>query len=500
MGRFSRGERRGKVARLVGLYCGCEAWEFAVSLLDTVLLWIGKNEKRWVGELKGFLGMASVSAQPEVHGGDTRAAAEWARDYLRGIGMEVEVIETGGGKGNPCVLATTPEKLAPKDSPHVLIYGHYDVQPAEPLELWETPPFEATVKDGKIFARGASDDKGQVHCHLAALTAWKEINEGFPCRITVLLEGEEEVGSKHLLEVVRAKKEFLKTAQVLLISDSHIFARGVPSITYGLRGLAAIEFVLKGAKTDLHSGLYGGAVVNPAHALCEVIAKLHDEKGRVTVPGFYEGVAEVTNEEREMWKGLPFSDEAYRKELGFAEGKGLYGEAGYSTLERKWARPTLEVNGLTSGYQGTGSKTVLPNRASAKITCRLVPGQDPERVGDALVDYLKKLAPRDVEFELVYRVTGSPPAITPIDSPAMGAAAEAMEAAFGKRPVFHRDGGSIPVVAWFKEELGVDAVLMGFGLADDAIHAPNEKLDLQQYFAGIRACAVVYEKLAERLK
>ena len=471
-----------------------------MSLLDTVLLWIGKNEKRWVGDLKGFLGMPSVSAQPELHGGDTRAAAEWAKDYLRTIGMEVEMIETGGGKGNPCVLATTPDRLAPVGSPHVLIYGHYDVQPAEPLELWETPPFVATVRDGKIYARGASDDKGQVHCHLVALTAWKEINEGFPCRITVLLEGEEEVGSKHLLEVVRAKKEFLKTAQVLLISDSHIFARGVPSITYGLRGLAAIEFVLKGAKSDLHSGLYGGAVVNPAHALCEVIAKLHDEKGRVTVPGFYEGIAEVTSEEREMWKGLPFSDEAYRKELGFAEGKGLFGEAGYSTLERKWARPTLEVNGLTSGYQGTGSKTVLPNRASAKITCRLVPGQDSERVGDALVKYLKEITPKDVEFELLYRVTGSPAAITPIDSPAMGAAAEAMELAFGKRPVFHRDGGSIPVVAWFKEELGVDTVLMGFGLPDDAIHAPNEKMDLEHYYAGIRACAVVYEKLADRLK
>jgi len=474
-----------------------------VSLLDTVLMWIGKNEKRWLGDLKGFLGIASVSAQPEKHGADTRAAAEWTKDYLRTIGFDVEMIETGGGKGNPCVLATTPENRAPKDAPHVLIYGHYDVQPAEPLELWETPPFQATVRDGKIFARGASDDKGQVHCHLAALTAWKEINEGFPCRITVLLEGEEEVGSQHLLEVVRAKKEFLKTAKVLLISDSHIFAKGVPSITYGLRGLVAVEFALKGAKTDLHSGLYGGAVVNPAHALCEVVAKLHDEKGRVTVPGFYDGIPEVTEKEREMWKGLPFSEEEYRRELGFAPGnpsRGLYGEAGYSALERKWARPTLEVNGLTSGYQGTGSKTVLPNRASVKITCRLVPGQDPERIGDALVKYIKEITPKEVEFELVYRLKGSPPAITPIDSPAMSAAAEAMEVAFGKKPVFHRDGGSIPVVAWFKEELGVDTVLMGFGLPDDCIHAPNEKMDLEQYYAGIRACAVVYEKLGERLK
>ena len=335
-----------------------------------------------------------------------------------------------------------------------------------------------------------------MHCHLAALTAWKEINHGFPCRISVLLEGEEEIGSTNLMSVVNARRELLKTAQVLLISDTNIFADGVPSITYGLRGLIGVEFALHGAKNDLHSGMYGGTIANPAHALCDMVAKLHDGGGRVTVPGFYEGVLPLTDEERQMWKKLPHDDTKYAAELGV---QNLFGEAGFSTLERKWARPTLEVNGLTSGYQGTGGKTVLPNRASVKITCRLVPNQDAERIGDALVTHLKSLVPPGVTFELIARSTGSPAAITPIDSPAMAAASEAMELAFGKRPVFQREGGSIPVVAWFKQTLGIDSVLLGFGLPDDRIHAPNEKLNLRYYYGGIKACAAVYEMLAERL-
>ncbi len=344
--------------------------------------------------------------------------------------------------------------------------------------------------------RGASDDKGQIHCHLAALMAWKEINAGFPCRVTVIIEGEEEIGSPHLMEVVAAKRELLKDAKVLLISDTNMFAEGVPSITYGLRGLVGMEIVLHGANTDLHSGMYGGTVANPAHAICEMVARLHDKEGRVTVPGFYDGVPEVTEVERAMWRTLPHSDEKFAADLGV---DALFGEAGYSTLERKWARPTLEVNGLTSGYQGTGSKTVLPNKASVKITCRLVPGQDAEKVGDALERHLRSIVPTGVRMEVVYRTKGSPPAITPIESPAMEAASAAMELAFGKKPVFQREGGSIPVVAWFKEALGVDTVLMGFGLPDDRIHAPDEKMDLAYYYGGIRACCAVYEFLGERL-
>jgi acetylornithine deacetylase/succinyl-diaminopimelate desuccinylase-like protein len=463
-----------------------------VSLLDTVLLWVDKNHSRWLGDLKNWLSIPSISAQPE-HAADVLAAEQWAADSLRGLGMRVETIPTAR---HPCLLATTPAGLAPADAPHILIYGHYDVQPPEPLEQWTTPPFVPTVRGEELFARGASDDKGQVHCHLAALTAWKEINGGFPCRISLLLEGEEEIGSPNLMSVVQARRELLQTAQVLLISDTNIFADGVPSITYGLRGLIGVEFALHGAKTDLHSGMYGGTVANPAHALCEMVARLHDAQGRVTVPGFYDGVLALTEEERAMWRQLPHDDGKYAAELGVKE---LFGEAGYSTLERKWARPTLEVNGLTSGYQGAGSKTVLPNRASVKITCRLVPNQDPEQVGDALVAYLRKLAPAGVRLELVARSKGSPPAITPVDSPAMRAASAAMEMAFGKKPVLQREGGSIPVVAWFKQALGIDAVLLGFGLPDDRIHAPNEKLDLRYYYGGIKTCAAVYEGLAEQL-
>ena len=464
-----------------------------MSLHETVQLWIEKNKNRWLHDLKSWLAIPSISAQPD-HAGDVLAAAEWASDYLRTIGMNVETIPTAK---HPCLLATTPEKLAPKGAPHILIYGHYDVQPPEPLELWTSPPFTPTVRGEELFARGACDDKGQAHCHMAALMAWKEINEGFPCRVTVLLEGEEEIGSPNLMTVVNAKKQLLKDAKVLLISDSNVFADGVPSITYGLRGLIGVEFALHGASTDLHSGMYGGAVANPAHAICEMVAKLHDARGRVTVPGFYENVLRLTEEERRMWKSLPHDDAKFASDLGLKE---LYGEEGYSTLERKWARPTLEVNGLTSGYQGAGSKTVLPNRASVKITCRLVPNQNPDKVGDALVAYLESIVPAGVRFELVYRSTGSPPAITPIDSAAMEAASEAMEMAFGKKPVFEREGGSIPVVAWFKEALGIDTVLMGFGLPDDRIHAPNEKLNLRYYYGGIKACAAVYEKLGERLR
>jgi acetylornithine deacetylase/succinyl-diaminopimelate desuccinylase-like protein len=464
-----------------------------VSLLETVLLWIDKNRSRWLADAKSWLSIPSISAQPD-HAGDVAAAADWASDYLRTIGMQVEIVPTAK---HPCLVATTPEGMAAKDAPHILIYGHYDVQPPEPLDLWTSPAFTPTVRGEQLFARGVSDDKGQVHCHLAALMAWREISQGFPCRITMIIEGEEEIGSPNLMKVVEAKKELLRTAQVLVVSDTSFFAPGVPSITYGLRGLIGLEFALHGAKTDLHSGSYGGTVANPAHAICEMIAKLHDAQGRITVPGFYEGVLAVTEEERRMWKTLPQDDRKHAEELGVEE---LFGEAGYSTLEREWARPTLEVNGLTSGYQGPGGKTVLPNRASAKITCRLVPSQDAEKIGDALEKHLRSLVPAGVRFELISRSTGSPPAITPIDSPAMAAAGDAVELAFGKRPVFQRAGGSIPVVAWFKQALGIDTVMLGYGMPDDCIHAPNEKMELANYYGGIKASAALYEFLAERLK
>jgi acetylornithine deacetylase/succinyl-diaminopimelate desuccinylase-like protein len=462
-------------------------------MLDTVLLWIDKNRARWLGDLKNWLNIPSISAQPD-HAKDVAAAAQWVFDYARTIGMKAEILPTAG---HPVVLLTTPDNLAPKDAPHILIYGHYDVQPPEPLELWKSPPFTPTVRDEILYARGAVDDKGQVHCHLAALSAWKEINQSFPCRVTMLIEGEEEVGSPNFMSVVNDRKEFLKTARTLIISDTSIYSRDVPSITYGLRGLVGTEMVITGANSDLHSGTFGGTIANPAHALCEMIARLHDSQGRITVPGFYDDVIGLTDKERKMWATLPYSDAQFAGDLGLTE---LYGEAGYTTLERKYGRPTLEINGLTSGYQGPGNKTVLPNRASCKITCRLVPGQDAEKIMDQVQDYLRKIKPPGVTLEFSYRSKGSPPCVTPLESPAMEAAGAAMKAAFGKAPVFKREGGSIPVPAWFKETLGIDTVMMGFGLPDDRIHAPNEKFELRQYYAGIKACAVIYQELADRLK
>lgn len=462
-------------------------------MLDSVLVWISKNDKRWVADLKEWLSIPSVSAQPD-HAADVRAAGEWAMMRLRDIGLNVRMIET---KRHPCVVASTPESACEPNAPHVLLYGHYDVQPPEPLELWTTGPFTPTVRDGRIYARGACDDKGQVHCHISALTAWKEINGGkLPVRLSVCLEGEEEIGSPNLLDVIDEMTPDWKTAKTLLISDTSQYAADIPSITYGLRGLADLEIFVHGANRDLHSGVYGGAVANPAHALCEIIAKLHDANGRVTVPGFYDGVQELTEQERTMWAGLPFSEKDFCAELGIKES---YGEAGFSTTERRWARPTLEVNGLTSGYQGPGGKTVLPKVASAKITCRLVPNQNPAKAAEALVEHLKTLVPPGVTLEIHLGRVG-PPAITPISSPAMQAATEAIEIGLGKKPIFQREGGSIPVVAWFKDKLNIDTVLLGFGLNEDQIHAPNEKLDLACYYGGIRTAAAIYDRLGKTLK
>ena len=462
-------------------------------MLDAVLLWLEKNQKRHLEELGQWLSIPSVSAQPE-HAGDVREAAGWAGDYLRGIGMQVEVIETAG---HPCVWATTPEGLCEAGAPQVLLYGHYDVQPAEPLDLWQTPAFKATVREGKIFARGASDDKGQVHCHLAALRAWREISGGLPCRVSVLLEGEEEVGSPNFMGVLKGRVAELAGVRTALISDSNQFAPGVPAITYGLRGLVYFEIKLTAANSDLHSGMYGGAVPNPANILAKVLADLHDATGRVTIPGFYDDVLELTEEEKRMWAGLAFDEAGFMKELGL---QVLAGEEGYSTLARKWARPTLDINGLTAGYQGAGAKTVLPGSASAKFSCRLVPNQKPGKIAKLVHEHIAKLVPAGIGCELKEIGAGSPPALTPMESEAMGAAAEAMEIGFGKKPVFTREGGSIPVVNWFKEVLGLDTVMVGFGLPNDHIHAPNEKLDLECYFGGLKTAAALYGKLGEKLK
>lgn len=458
-------------------------------MLDSVLLWIEKNRSLWLHDLKAWLAIPSVSAKPE-HDADIQAAAQWAAYYLRGAGMDATLVKTAR---HPCVLATTPDGLCPPDAPHILFYGHYDVQPAEPLQLWTSPPFTATVRDGKLFARGASDDKGQAFCHLAALAAWKQIAYELPVRLSVLLEGEEEIGSPNLRAVIAENADRLASARTLIISDSSQFAPGVPAITTGLRGLVYYELTITGANTDLHSGIYGGAVANPANALSHILGQLHDARGRVTIPGFYDDVRLPEPELRAMWKSLPFDESSLVKELGVPE---LFGEAGFTTLERRWCRPTLDINGLTSGYQGSGAKTVLPATASAKLSMRLVPDQDAIAIAEAFEKHIRHLAPAGVTINLE-RLSASPAALTPANSPAIAAAVEACEEGMGKKPVFVREGGSIPVVTWFKEMLGIDSVLLGFGLPDDNLHAPNEKLDLDCFYAGIRTAAALYDRLGK---
>ncbi|MEI7766952.1 MAG: dipeptidase [Phycisphaerae bacterium] len=464
-----------------------------MSMLDTVLIWISRNHKRWQGDLEKWLSIPSVSAQ-EAHAGDVREAAEWAEDYLRNIGLKVEIIAT---PRHPVILATTPAELAEPGAPEVLLYGHYDVQPPEPLDLWQSPPFKPTVRDGKLYARGANDDKGQVHAHLAAMLAWREINQKLPVRMTVLLEGEEEIGSPNLMAVVQAHAAQLRACKTLIISDGNQFAKGVPSIIYGLRGLVYAELTVTTANTDLHSGQFGGAVANPANALARIIAQLHDEQNRVTVPGFYTDVRPLTDTERAAWRQLPFDEAKFAGDLGVP---AVTGEAGYSTLERLWGRPTLDVNGLTSGYQGPGAKTVLPCRASCKVSMRLVPDQAPAAIMAAFDAHVQSLAPAGTKVEVHWHGPGSPPALTAVTGPAIAAAQRAITTGYGIAPVLCREGGSIPVVTWFQQALGLEAVMIGFGLPDDRIHAPNEKIDLDGYFGGIRTAAALYEELGQALR
>ncbi len=456
-------------------------------MLDSVLVWIEKNRRAWLDDLKQWLNIASVSAV-SAHDNDTAAAAEWAMSYLRGVGLRVRRIAT---PRHPCVLAATPDDLCPPDAPSILFYGHYDVQPPDPLEKWTSPPFTATVRDGKIYARGASDDKGQVFCHLAALMAWKQIAGEIPVRLTVLLEGEEEIGSINLAGVIKDHADELKTARALIVSDSNQFAPGIPAITTGLRGLVYYQIELTAAAEDLHSGVYGGAVANPANALTQMLGRLHDSQGRVAVGGFYDDVVLPEESIRRQWAQLPFDENEFVRRLGVPQ---VFGEAGFSTLERRWCRPTLDINGLTSGYQGPGAKTVLPCSASAKVSMRLVPNQDPDRISTAFEHCLDILKPPGVRLTRT-RLNATPAAVTQIDSPAITAAAAALEIGFGKSPVFMREGGSIPVVNWFKELLGIDSVLIGFGLPDDNLHAPNEKFNLDCLYGGIRTAAALYDRL-----
>jgi acetylornithine deacetylase/succinyl-diaminopimelate desuccinylase-like protein len=452
--------------------------------MDKVVDFINVNRDRYIDEMKQYLAIPSISALPE-HKGDVRACAEWTANEMRRIGLQnVRLEET---PGHPVVYG---EWLGAPGKPTILFYGHYDVQPVDPVHLWTSPPFEATVRDGEIYARGSADDKGQVFMHFKAVEAHLKQNGGLPLNMKFLIEGEEEVGSENLDDFIKAHKDLL-TADVVVISDSPMFDRGIPSICYGLRGLTYFQIDLRGSKSDLHSGSFGGAVANPAMVLAQVLSQMKDKSGRIKIDGFYDDVVPLREEERAEWQRLPFNEKKYRQELGAPK---LFGETGYSTLERVWARPTFEVNGLLSGFTGEGAKTVLPAVAMAKVSMRLVPNQDPKKIGDLFEAYLEKVAPKTVEMK-VTRMHGGKPWMTAFDNPYVQAAGRAIEQGFGQRPVFNREGGSIPVVSTFQEELGVPCVLFGVGLPDENAHAPDEKLDLGNFHNGVIASAFLYREI-----
>src|SRR5687767_14017001 len=452
--------------------------------MNNVIDFIQTNRDRYVEELKQYLAIPSISALP-AHAADVRRCGEWTVEELRRIGMNnVRLIDT---PGHPIVYG---EWLGAEGAPTILFYGHYDVQPVDPLELWESPPFEATVRDGEIYARGSADDKGQVFMHFKAIEAHLKKAGSLPINIKVIIEGEEEVGSKNLDQFIVANKPKL-AADVVVISDSAMFDRGVPSICYSLRGLAYFQIDLRGTSSDLHSGVFGGAVANPAMVLAQILAQMKDKGGRIKIPGFYDNVRPLSEEERAQWKTLPFNEKKYRKDLGAPK---LAGEKEFTVLERVWARPTFEVNGILSGFTGEGAKTVIPAVAMAKVSMRLVPDQKPDRVAELFEAYVKKVAPKTVEVK-VTRMHGGEPWITDYDNPYVQAAGRAIEQGFGRTPVFCREGGSIPVVSTFQRELGIPAVLFGVGLPDENAHAPNERLDLTNFHNGIVASAALYTEL-----
>ncbi len=452
---------------------------------DTIFNYIDANGERFVEELKDFLRIPSVSAKSD-HKDDIHAAAEWVKQAAVQIGLEnATVYETDG---LPIVYA---DWLHAEGMPTVLIYGHYDVQPAEPLELWTSPAFEPTVRGDDLFARGSVDDKGQVHLHLKGIEALMQTEGKLPVNVKIIIEGEEEVGSPNLVPFVREHKQLL-ACDAVMISDTTMYDYDMPSITYGLRGMAYFELLVTGANTDLHSGMFGGVVANPINAISTMIAKMKDENGRIQLPGFYDDVIDVSPEEREQLGRLPYSEEDFEKMLDIPD---TVGEAGYTDLERLWARPTLDVCGIWGGYQGEGAKTVLPGKAGAKVSMRLVANQDHHKVEGQFRQFVAENTPPGVTVE-VRELHGGPPALTPTDSDAVLAALAALEEAFGTKPFLIRNGGSIPIVADFERELDSTVVLMGFGLPDQNAHAPDERINLKNYHRGIKSAALFLKKFA----
>ncbi len=452
--------------------------------MDSVVDFININRDRYIDELKEYLSIPSISALPD-YAPEVIRCAEWTADELRRVGLEnVRLVETAG---YPIVCA---EWLHAGEAPTIIFYGHYDVQPVDPLDKWETPPFDATVRSGELYARGAADDKGQIFMHFKAIEACIKQKGLLPVNIKLILEGEEEVGSENLDSFLRDHSSEY-SADVLVISDTPMFDRGVPSLCYGLRGLTYCQIDLRGTTSDLHSGSFGGTVANPAFVLIQLLAQMKDRSGRIKIPGFYDDVLPLRDEERAEYARLPFNDRRFCKELGSPK---LFGEKGFTTLERMWARPTFEVNGFYSGFTEEGAKTVIPAVAMAKVSMRLVPNQNPERAGDLFEAYARKTAPRTVDVSVTRMHTGKP-WMTDFTNPFVQAAGRAIERGFGRKPVFTREGGSIPVIASFEEIFGLPAVLFGIGLPDENAHAPNEKLDLDNFHRGVISVAALYEEI-----
>ena len=459
-----------------------------ILIMQEIKKYVEENKQRFLDELFELLRFPSVSADPK-YSGDVLKTAEFVALKLKEAGADnIEVCQTAG---YPIIYG---DKIIDAALPTVLVYGHYDVQPADPLELWETPPFEPTIRDGKIYARGSADDKGQFYMHVKAFELMMKTNT-VACNVKFMIEGEEEVGSSNLGIFVNENAERLK-ADVVLISDTSMISMENPSIETGLRGLAYMEVEITGPNRDLHSGVYGGAVANPITVLCKMIASLHDENNHITIPEFYDKVQELTADEKTALNAAPFDLEEYKKDLDIS---AEWGEKGYTTLERTGTRPTLEVNGIWGGYTGEGAKTVLPSKAHAKISMRLVPHQSSEEIAAIFQKHFESIAPEFVKVKVTTH-HGGEPVVTPTDSVAYRAAEKAIEESFGKKPIPTRGGGSIPIVALFEDVLGIKSVLLGFGLDSDALHSPNEKYDIYNYYKGIETLPLFFKYFAELSK
>lgn len=454
--------------------------------MEEVISYIDSNRERYIEELKDFLRIPSISTSPE-NNKDMQHGAQFVAEKLKDAGMSlVKIFQT---EGHPLVYG---EWLGAPGKPTVLIYGHYDVQPVDPIELWSSPPFEPTIVGDKIFARGATDDKGQVYMHIKSVEAYFKTKGSLPLNVKFIIEGEEEIGSSSLSSFIKNNTDLLK-CDAVLISDTALFAPGVPTITYGLRGLCYMEIEVTGPSRDLHSGTFGGSVPNPINVLAKMVSQLIDKDGKIKIDGFYDDVLKLSKKERENFKKLKFSEKQWAKEIGL---KHLTGEKGYTTLERIWARPTLDCNGIWGGFTGQGAKTVIPSKASAKISMRLVPHQDPNKIEKLFTRYIKKIAPKEVSVK-VTALHGGYPVITPLEDKATIAGSKAMTLAFGKKTVFMREGGSIPIVVEFANLLKASPVLMGLGLNSENLHSPNEHFDLNHFQLGIKSSAYFMEEYSK---